>query len=133
MRRRDFFKGLGVAGILSVSPLSAIDFNSKRENLQENYFVNKNKNKRVVIVGGGISGLSVANNIRAIDKEVEIIILEKEVKKEVVLAKRNAWNAFINEIKLEVSTACQILDKVAVKSKNRAFIIKYKQHTVSIS
>jgi len=77
MRRRDFFKGLGVAGILSVSPLSAIDFNSKRENLQENYFVNKNKNKRVVIVGGGISGLSVANNIRAIDKEVEIIILEK--------------------------------------------------------
>ncbi|MDG2150972.1 MAG: thiamine pyrophosphate-dependent enzyme [Polaribacter sp.] len=70
--------------------------------------------------------------LRFINSEEEIIILEKEVKKEVVLAKRNAWNAFINEIKLEVSTACQILDKVAVKSKNRAFIIKYKKELASI-
>ena len=70
--------------------------------------------------------------LRFVNSEEEIIILEKEVKKEVVIAKRNAWNAFINEIKAEVSTACQILDKVAVKSKNRAFIIKYKKELTSI-
>ena len=70
--------------------------------------------------------------LRFVNSEEEIIILEKEVKKEVVLAKRNAWNAFINEIKAEVSAACQILDKIAVKSKNRAFIIKYKKELTSI-
>ena len=70
--------------------------------------------------------------LRFVNSEEEIIILEKDVKKEVVLAKRNAWNAFINEIKAEVSTVCQILDKIAVKSKNRAFIIKYKKELTSI-
>ncbi len=70
--------------------------------------------------------------LRFVDSEEEIIILEKELKKEVINAKRNAWNAFINEIKSERTLACQLLDKVATKSKNSAFIIKQKNDLLSI-
>ncbi|PQJ69589.1 alpha-ketoacid dehydrogenase subunit alpha/beta [Polaribacter butkevichii] len=70
--------------------------------------------------------------LRFVESEEEIIILEKEAKKEVVSAKRNAWNAFINEIKSEVNTACQLLEKVASKSKNSSFINKYKNDLIAI-
>ena len=70
--------------------------------------------------------------LRFVNTEEELIILEKEIKKEVLSAKRNAWNAFINELKLEVTLACQLLDKVANKSKNGAFILKYKKELIAI-
>ena len=70
--------------------------------------------------------------LRFIDSEEEMIILEKEIKKEVINAKRNAWNAFMNEVKTERNTACQLLDKVAAKSKNSSFIIKQKKDLISI-
>ncbi|WP_299055991.1 thiamine pyrophosphate-dependent enzyme [uncultured Polaribacter sp.] len=62
--------------------------------------------------------------LRIVDKEEEIIILEKEAKKEVINAKRNAWNAFIDEIKAEVTTASKLLEKIANISKNGNFISK---------
>jgi pyruvate/2-oxoglutarate/acetoin dehydrogenase E1 component/TPP-dependent pyruvate/acetoin dehydrogenase alpha subunit len=70
--------------------------------------------------------------LRFVDSEEEIIILEKEIKKEVINAKRNAWNAFINEIKSERTMACQLLDKVAAKSKNSSFILKQKNDLIAI-
>lgn len=70
--------------------------------------------------------------LRFIDSEEEMIILEKEIKKEVINAKRNAWNAFMNEVKTERNIACQLLDKVAAKSKNSSFIIKQKKDLISI-
>ncbi|KGL64116.1 thiamine pyrophosphate-dependent enzyme [Polaribacter sp. Hel1_85] len=70
--------------------------------------------------------------LRFVDSEEDIYILEKEAKKEVVSAKRNAWNAFINDIKHEVAIACQLLDKVATKSKNSTFIIKHKKDLMAI-
>ncbi|WP_341221835.1 alpha-ketoacid dehydrogenase subunit alpha/beta [Polaribacter atrinae] len=70
--------------------------------------------------------------LRFVDSEEDIIIIEKEAKKEVLSAKRNAWNAFINDIKAEVNTACQLLDKVAEKSKNSNFINKHKKDLISI-
>jgi len=70
--------------------------------------------------------------LRFVESEEDIIILEKEAKKEVISAKRNAWNTFINEIKTEVNTACQLLDKVADKSKNSSFINKLKKDLISI-
>jgi pyruvate/2-oxoglutarate/acetoin dehydrogenase E1 component/TPP-dependent pyruvate/acetoin dehydrogenase alpha subunit len=70
--------------------------------------------------------------LRFIDSEEEIIILEKEAKKEVLSAKRNAWNAYINEIKHEVTTACQLLENVAEKSKNSTFITKHKEDLIAI-
>jgi pyruvate/2-oxoglutarate/acetoin dehydrogenase E1 component/TPP-dependent pyruvate/acetoin dehydrogenase alpha subunit len=70
--------------------------------------------------------------LRFVESEEEIIKLEKQAKKEVLSAKRNAWNAFINEIKSEVTTACQLLDNVAEKSKNGSFIIKHKEDLIAI-
>ncbi|OAD44501.1 alpha-ketoacid dehydrogenase subunit alpha/beta [Polaribacter atrinae] len=70
--------------------------------------------------------------LRFVDSEEDIIIIEKEAKKEVLSAKRNAWNSFINDIKAEVNTACQLLDKVAEKSKNSNFINKHKKDLISI-
>ena len=70
--------------------------------------------------------------LRFVDSEEEIIILGKEIKKEVINAKRNAWNAFINEIKSERTMACQLLDKVAAKSKNSSFILKQKNDLIAI-
>lgn len=64
--------------------------------------------------------------LRFVDSEEEIILLEKEAKKIVTTAKRNAWNDYINEIKAEITIAARLLDRVSAKSKNGAFITKYK-------
>jgi pyruvate/2-oxoglutarate/acetoin dehydrogenase E1 component/TPP-dependent pyruvate/acetoin dehydrogenase alpha subunit len=70
--------------------------------------------------------------LRFIDSEEELIILEKEAKKEVSTAKRNAWNAYLNEIKTELSDAAEVLEKVASKSQNGTFINKYKNDLLAI-
>lgn len=66
------------------------------------------------------------NVLRFVDNEEELTALDKEIKREVSTAKRNAWSAFINEIKAELNTAAKILERVAAKSKNGSFITKYK-------
>lgn len=60
------------------------------------------------------------------DSEEDLITLEKEAKKEVSAAKRNAWNAYINEIKSEVAIGIDLLERVASKSSNGTFITKLK-------
>ena len=72
------------------------------------------------------------NPLKLVSGKEELITLEKEVKREVSAAKRNAWNAFINEIKLEVTTASGLLEKMALKSSNKNFIIKLKNDLTSI-
>ena len=72
------------------------------------------------------------NPLKLVSGKEELITLEKEVKREVSAAKRNAWNAFINEIKLEVTTASGLLEKIALKSSNKNFIIKLKNDLTSI-
>lgn len=63
--------------------------------------------------------------LRFVEGEEELILLEKEAKKEVINAKRNAWNAFLNEIKSELLEVSDILKRVAEKSVNENFINKY--------
>ena len=70
--------------------------------------------------------------LKFVESEEDLLILEKEAKKEVTTAKRNAWNAFINEIKAEVNTVSQILEKTATKSKNGAFISKFQKDLIEI-
>lgn len=70
--------------------------------------------------------------LRFVESEEELIKLEKEAKKEVTNAKRNAWNAFLNEIKSELLVAVQLLESVAAKSKNKIFINKYKNDLSAI-
>ncbi|QTE22348.1 alpha-ketoacid dehydrogenase subunit alpha/beta [Polaribacter cellanae] len=64
--------------------------------------------------------------LRFVDSEEELLILEKDAKKIVTTAKRNAWNAYTNEIKEEIAIAARLLEKIATKSKNGAFISKLK-------
>jgi pyruvate/2-oxoglutarate/acetoin dehydrogenase E1 component/TPP-dependent pyruvate/acetoin dehydrogenase alpha subunit len=69
---------------------------------------------------------------RFVDSEEELLILEKEAKKEVTSAKRNAWNAYLNEIKSELSEVAEILENAANKSKNSAFILKLRNDVLAI-
>ena len=64
--------------------------------------------------------------LRFVDSEEEILILEKEAKKTVNTAKRNAWSAYNNELIEETAIAIKLLNRVAEKSKNKVFITKYK-------
>ena len=71
--------------------------------------------------------------LRFVDSEEEIIILEKEAKKTVNTAKRNAWNAYNNELLAETAVAVKLLNRVAEKSENKTFINKYKNDLVEIA
>ncbi|WBX75937.1 thiamine pyrophosphate-dependent enzyme [Tenacibaculum ovolyticum] len=70
--------------------------------------------------------------LKFIDSEEELIKIDKESKKEVSKAKRDAWNAYSNEIKSEVAVAIDLLEKVAQKSNNSSFITKYKNDLAAI-
>ena len=71
--------------------------------------------------------------LRFVDSEEEILILEKEAKKTVNTAKRNAWSAYNNELIGETAIAVKLLNRVAEKSKNKAFITKYKNDLEKIT
>lgn len=71
--------------------------------------------------------------LKFVNSEEELIAIEKESKKLVSLAKRNAWDAYLNEIKTEVTTAISHLTNLANKSSNRSFITKLKNDLESIS
>tara|TARA_B110000003_G_scaffold113243_1_gene115829 strand:+ start:14642 stop:17095 length:2454 start_codon:yes stop_codon:yes gene_type:complete len=70
--------------------------------------------------------------LKFVINEEELITLEKNVKKEVSNAKRDAWNIFIDEIKLEVTSAANILEKIVKKSSNGNFITKLKNDLTNI-
>ena len=72
------------------------------------------------------------DTLKFVSAEDELITIEKEAKKEVSTAKRNAWNAFINEVKSEVTIASHILERIAIKSSNGTFITKLKNDLTSI-
>ena len=71
--------------------------------------------------------------LRFVNGEEDLIIIEKEAKKEVTNAKRNAWNAYLNDIKYELTEATQLLERVANKSANQNFINKYKNDLSAIT
>lgn len=71
--------------------------------------------------------------LKFIDSEEDLINIEKEAKKEVSKAKRDAWSAYTNEIKVEVAEAVSLLETIAQKSNNGSFITKYKNDLAAIS
>lgn len=60
--------------------------------------------------------------LRFVEDEAELIMLEKEAKKHVANAKRNAWSSFIGEIKESAQELISILKACEAKSTNGAFI-----------
>jgi pyruvate/2-oxoglutarate/acetoin dehydrogenase E1 component/TPP-dependent pyruvate/acetoin dehydrogenase alpha subunit len=71
--------------------------------------------------------------LRFVNSEEELIAIEKEAKKIVGAAKRNAWNEYLGEIKTEVTTAISHLNNLASKSSNSSFITKLKNDLEAIS
>ncbi|KAB1154283.1 transketolase [Tenacibaculum aiptasiae] len=71
--------------------------------------------------------------LKFIESEEELIKIDKEAKKEVSKAKRDAWSAYTNEIKAEVAAAVELLERVANKSNNSSFITKYKNDLAGIA
>lgn len=72
------------------------------------------------------------NLLRFVDAEEELIKIEKEAKKEVNQARRDAWNAFLNPVKEEKTKVVQLLENLAEKSHNKPFIIKLKNDLAAV-
>lgn len=72
------------------------------------------------------------STLKFIDSEDELIQIEKEAKKEVNQARRNAWSAFLNPFKEEKTTLLPLLNRLASKSSNKAFILKLKNDLAAI-
>ena len=62
--------------------------------------------------------------LRLVNSEEELITIEKQAKKTVIKAKRDAWNAFKDSIKMELNEAITLIENLASKSSNKNFILK---------
>jgi pyruvate/2-oxoglutarate/acetoin dehydrogenase E1 component/TPP-dependent pyruvate/acetoin dehydrogenase alpha subunit len=70
--------------------------------------------------------------LRFVESEEELASLEKEIKKEVHQAKREAWNDFLKPMLKERQALVQLLEKAAAKSQNSIFIDKLKRELAEI-
>ncbi|SED64187.1 Pyruvate/2-oxoglutarate/acetoin dehydrogenase complex, dehydrogenase (E1) component [Tenacibaculum sp. MAR_2010_89] len=71
--------------------------------------------------------------LKFVDSEEDLINIEKESKKSVSKAKRDAWAAFTGEIKAETKTAISLLTRISEKSSNGTFISKLKNDLETIN
>ena len=78
--------------------------------------------------------LTDSNNesLKFVTSENELIQIEKEAKKAVNQARREAWLDFLNPIKEQRNILVQLLENLASKSKNKAFISKLKNDLAEI-
>lgn len=72
------------------------------------------------------------NLLRFVDAEEELIKIEKEAKKEVNQARREAWSAFLNPVKEEKIKVIQLLENLSEKSHNKPFIVKLKNDLAAV-
>ena len=70
--------------------------------------------------------------IEIFQNEEELIEIEKEAKKEVSAAKRNAWNNYLKDIISAQKQVITLLEKTAEKSENKPFLIKLKNDLSTI-
>ncbi len=73
------------------------------------------------------------DTLRLVDSEEELINIDKNAKKDVSKAKRDAWAAFTGEIKNEARQALALLERLAEKSSNGTFITKLKNDLAAIN
>ncbi|SFJ78263.1 alpha-ketoacid dehydrogenase subunit alpha/beta [Myroides guanonis] len=62
----------------------------------------------------------------------ELDVLDKNLKKEVLEAKKNAWKAYVDPFKAEQTELVTLLNEIAQTSANKVFIEKYAQDLASI-
>lgn len=76
---------------------------------------------------------SEGNSLKFIELEEELIKIEREAKKTVSKAKREAWNAYLNPIKQQRNNLLLLIDNLASKSNNKVFINKLRNDLADIS
>ncbi|MDC9722669.1 MAG: thiamine pyrophosphate-dependent enzyme [Urechidicola sp.] len=76
---------------------------------------------------------SNGKTLRFVENEEVLISIEKEAKKEVSKAKRDAWSAHTGLIKAEQQYAISLLNNVSDNSSNKQFIAKITNDLQSIS
>ena len=64
--------------------------------------------------------------LKFVDGEAALLALEKQAKKEVLQAKKEAWSAFLEPLKKEQQELIELMEAVAKKSSNKQFISKLK-------
>ena len=72
------------------------------------------------------------NILRFVESEEELLVIDKAAKKEVSEAKRNAWNAFLGDIKTQINDLTTILEMLSKKSSNGIFIRKIKNDLTNL-
>ena len=70
--------------------------------------------------------------LKFVDSEDELLSMEKEAKKEVMQAKRDAWNDFLRPMLQERATLVKLLEGAAIKSQNSIFLDKLKRELAEI-
>jgi len=73
------------------------------------------------------------NVLKFVELEEELIKIEKDAKKLVSQARRDAWSAYLTPIKEEKSKLMLLLDNLAAKSNNKVFLSKLKNDLATIS
>ncbi len=76
---------------------------------------------------------SEGNSLKFIELEEELIKIEKDAKKLVSIAKREAWANYLNPIKTLKNNLILLLEKTASKSENSVFITKIKNDLNSVA
>lgn len=71
--------------------------------------------------------------LKFVDSEEELIRIEKDAKKLVNQARRNARTAFLNPIKEQKTTLFNLLENLSEKSNNKAFILKLMNDLATIT
>jgi len=96
--RRDIFKILGL--LAATTTLQADNLKTKTK-IQSKAPLPKKETTRVVIVGGGWSGLSVAKNIKMLSKEIDVILVEQKTQF-ISCPMSNLW--LVDKVSLEYLT-----------------------------
>jgi pyruvate/2-oxoglutarate/acetoin dehydrogenase E1 component/TPP-dependent pyruvate/acetoin dehydrogenase alpha subunit len=69
---------------------------------------------------------------KGIATEDDLVLLEKNIKKTVRTAKKEAWSEFLEQTKQAKKEVLTILDKVSIGSTNRVFLSKLKNDLIAI-
>jgi len=72
------------------------------------------------------------NTVKFVEDETVLLELEKKAKKEVLQAKKDAWNAFLTPLQNEQKELLLLLDAVAETSANKNFILKLRNDLATV-
>ena len=71
--------------------------------------------------------------LKFVDGEAALLALEKQAKKEVLQAKKEAWSAFLKPLRKEQQELIELMDAASKKSSNKQFISKLKNDLAGLT